>query len=74
MTATVQARLDRETKKILDQLAKRLGWSRSEIVPEAIRMLDTATPKGGRRIIGQGMFPGPKDLATNKKHMEGFGL
>lgn len=24
-------------------------------------------------IIGMGEFDGPTDLATNKKHMEGFG-
>jgi hypothetical protein len=43
MSSYVQARLDRESQKALDQLVK-LGWSRSQAFREGVRLL-----AGGRR-------------------------
>ncbi|MGC2163890.1 MAG: hypothetical protein WA634_18455 [Silvibacterium sp.] len=75
MKTSIQARLDSETQVILERLTKRLGWSPSRIVREGLRLLaqDHRLPSG-TKIIGLGKFnAGPSDLATNKKHMEGFG-
>jgi Arc/MetJ-type ribon-helix-helix transcriptional regulator len=75
MKASVQARLDEETQAALEKLVRRLGWSTSEVVREGIRLVDkrhAAVPR--RKLIGVGKFDsGIPDLATNKRHMEGFG-
>jgi len=75
MKTSVQARLDPELQAILERLTQRLGWSPSRVLREGLRLMDrhyVASPK--KKIIGLGEFDaGPSDLATNKKHMEGFG-
>jgi hypothetical protein len=76
MKATVQARLDAESQEALETLTRRLGISQSEVVRASLRLMvkqHSAPPK--RKFIGLGKFDsGMVDLATNKKHMEGFGL
>ena len=75
MKANVQARLDRESQAALEQLVRRLGWSRSRVVREGLRTLAAVyarRPK--KRVIGVGEFDsGIPDLGTNKKYLEGFG-
>jgi hypothetical protein len=75
MKASVQARLDEETRATLDRLVRRHGWTTSKVVREGIRMLDKHhAPPVRPRLIGIGKYDsGIPDLATNKKHMEGFG-
>lgn len=74
MGATVQARLDDETKAVLEELTRRLGWSASRIVREGIRLLDQVQGRRPRRMIGIGIFAsGVPDRGANKKHLEGFG-
>jgi predicted transcriptional regulator len=75
MGSTIQARLDKDTAKALGELVRRLGWSPSRVVREAVRLL-AVTRLGVRRqrIIGLGEFAsGIKDLGSNKDHMRGFG-
>ena len=76
MNALVQARLDEECQKIMERLVKETGWTPSKVVREGMKLLATChlgkTSK--RKIYGQGKFSsGISDLASNKKHMEGFG-
>lgn len=73
--ATVQARLDNESKKIMEQLVKRTGWSPSQIVREGLRMLAACRlGKDDARIVGLGKFEsGIKDLGSNKEHLKDFG-
>jgi len=73
--ATVQARLDDESKKIMDQLVKRTGWSPSQVVREGLRMLAACRlGKTHPRIVGLGKFDsGIKDLGSNKEHLKDFG-
>jgi hypothetical protein len=77
MSITVQARLDAESEAALKKLMKRLGWSSSQAVREGLQLLVRhyeVSPRKRKKIIGMGEFDaGPIDLATNKKHMEGFG-
>jgi hypothetical protein len=72
----VQARLDEEAQAALDRLVRQHGLKRSDAVREAILLLDKHRSVSARpRMIGIGMVSsGVGDLATNKKHMEGFGV
>jgi antitoxin component of RelBE/YafQ-DinJ toxin-antitoxin module len=76
MTTTVQARLDEETQAALDRLWRQHGLKPSDAVREGIRLLDKHHALPVRpRMIGIGKYDsGIPDLATNKKHMEGFGV
>ena len=75
MPSTIQARLDQPSQKALAKLVKRLGWSPSKVVREGLRLLAACHITDGRRTIhGQGKFAsGVGDLASNKKHLKGFG-
>jgi hypothetical protein len=75
MGTTIQARLDEDSEKILDRLMKQLGWSRSRVVREGLRILAACHPRRGRtKIIGLGKFrSGIPDLGSNKEHLKGFG-
>ena len=75
MGETVQARLDRESRKELDRLVRRLGWSPSRVVREGIRLLAACQTDGApKRVIGLGKFSsGVTDLGSNKAHLKGFG-
>lgn len=75
MRSTIQARLDETSRKTLDRLTQRLGWSASKVVREGLRLLAVChLGNGKRKIIGQGKFAsGIPDLASNKDHLKGFG-
>jgi hypothetical protein len=76
MSNSIHARLDETTAEIRDQLKKSEGWTDSEIVRRGIKLLAAVTPKKTKknRFRGVGKYhSGISDLATNKKHMEGFG-
>jgi hypothetical protein len=75
MASTIQARLDEESRKIMEQLLRSTGWTPSRVVREGLRLLAIChLTKKPRTIIGQGKFPsGVGDLASNKAHLRGFG-
>ena len=75
MGATVQVRLDKESEAALKQLVRANGWTASQAVRDALlKAAEQQKPKQRPRLIGAGYFDsGVTDLATNKKHMEGFG-
>ena len=75
MSRVIQARLDETTEKLCDKLQQQLGWSDSQVVREGIKSLSTLIRTGKtRKIIGQGRCEsGIGDLASNKKHLKGFG-
>ena len=75
MSGVIHARLDTDTDAIRSELQKRLGWSDSEIVREGIKALSALVRSSGKRkIVGLGRFEsGVADLASNKKHLKGFG-
>jgi len=75
MGATVQVRLDKESKAALDQLVRTNGWTASQAVRNSLQeVAEKQKPKPRPRLIGAGCFDsGVTDLAKNKKHMEGFG-
>lgn len=74
MATTVQARLDKQTQVALDRL-RRSGLRTSEVIRKGIHLV-AKEAEGGRqtKLIGIGCVDfGPGDLATNKKHLQGFG-
>jgi hypothetical protein len=75
MGATVQVRLDKESEAALKRLVRANGGTASKAVRESILKADEQLRAKPRpRLIGIGCVSfGPADLATNKKHMEGFG-
>ncbi|MGA3370752.1 MAG: ribbon-helix-helix domain-containing protein [Terracidiphilus sp.] len=76
MAATIQARLDEETQAALERLVRDNGWTASQAIRECIReAAERHTAKPRPRFIGVGEFDsGLGDLATNKKHMQSFGV
>lgn len=75
MKTTVQARLDSESRRNLDRLVRRLGWSPSRVVREALKRMASSYPTNQRRITGLGEFSsGVPDLGSNKEHLKGFGV
>lgn len=72
---TVSFKLPSDLDDALDVLARSRGASRSSVVREALEAL----AKGKRRSVTAlasdlvGSLEGPADLATNKKHMSGYG-
>jgi hypothetical protein len=75
MGKIVHARIDDETRKLVEQVRRQTGWPESEIVRRAIKALACVTVAPGRRkVIGQGRFASSvADLGSNKKHLDGFG-
>jgi hypothetical protein len=75
MKTTVQARLDRRAQVALERLARRTGWSPSRVVREGVHLLAACYGvPSAKRVIGVGRFAsGLPDLASNKKHLRGFG-
>jgi hypothetical protein len=75
MARVVQARLDDDTDKMLDELRRRTRLSDSELVRRAIRSLAVLSPTGGGpRVVGIGRYEsGVADLGSNKRHLKGFG-
>ena len=75
MNATIQARLDDETRAVLKRLVKRNRLTASEIVRKGIHLVaKEAEQPPSLKIAGLGEFDfGPTDIATNKKYLEGLG-
>lgn len=76
--AYIHARLGEEDRAALDALKKTTGQTESEIVRRGLQLV--AQEEGHRRsaleLAGRsvGRFKkGPRDLSTNRKHLEGFG-
>jgi len=75
MGTMVQARFDRKAEAALKKLIRSNGWTTSQALRECVlRVYEQTAAKPRARLVGIGCVDfGPGDLATNKKHMEGFG-
>jgi metal-responsive CopG/Arc/MetJ family transcriptional regulator len=78
MGKTLTVRLDEDLERKLMDRARAMGLTRSEAVREAIRSWVEAEPTSlAERLRRTGLVGrfnlGAGDLATNPKHMEGFG-
>jgi hypothetical protein len=78
MKAFIHARLGEEDRVVLEQLKKSTGCSESEILRRGLHLVAaeerrrrSALELAGRSV---GRFKkGPRDLSTNRKHLQGFG-
>jgi len=78
MKAYIHARLGQEDRAVLEELKESTGRSESEIVRRGLQLVAaeerrrrSALELAGRSV---GRFKrGPRDLSTNRKHLEGFG-
>jgi Arc/MetJ-type ribon-helix-helix transcriptional regulator len=78
MKTYIHARLSREDRTLLDALKETTGHSESELVRRGLRLIlqEVGGQRSALELAGRsvGKFKkGPRDLATNKKHLEGFG-
>ena len=78
MKGYIHARLSKEDSAVLKELKAATGESESQLVRRGLRLvrdvvvgrrsaLDVARNSAGKFKMG------PKDLSTNKKHLDGFG-
>jgi len=72
---TVSFKLPSELDDAIDELARSRGASRSAVVREALESLAKRKKRSVTALAGDlvGSVEGPADLATNKKHMTGYG-
>jgi len=78
MKTYIHARLDPEERAALDELRRKSGQTESELVRRGLRLVAdeersrrSALDLAGRSV---GRFKnGPRDLSTNRKHLDGFG-
>jgi len=76
--AYIHARLGTEERAALNELKAKTGHTESELVRRGLQLVAleerrrrSALDLAGRRV---GRFQkGPRDLSTNRKHLEGFG-
>lgn len=78
MEGFVHARLSKEDLSTLKRLRKATGNSTSDLIRKGLRLLqselDLRASALDRAGTSAGKFHGgPHDLATNKKHLDGFG-
>lgn len=75
MEKVVHARLDAETRRLLERLRRQTGLNDSSLVREGLRALASLTlASPGRMPVGIGKFEsGIPDLGSNRKHLDGFG-
>lgn len=74
----VHARLDEADRAALDELKDATGQTESEIVRRGLQLVaqEERRKRSALELAGQrvGRFKkGPRDLSTNRKHLEGFG-
>jgi predicted transcriptional regulator len=72
---TVSFKLPGDLDDALNDLARARGASRSALVREALESLAKGKRNSVTALAGDlvGSVEGPADLATNRKHMAGYG-
>lgn len=72
---TVSFKLPAELDEALDELARARGTSRSKLVREAIEALAKGKRRSVTAVAGRlvGSVEGPTDLASNPRHLAGYG-
>ena len=78
MKAYIHARLGTEERAALNALKAKTGHSESELVRRGLELvaLEERRRRSALDLAGRsvGRFKkGPRDLSTNRKHLEGFG-
>lgn len=78
MKAYVHARLGDEDRAVLEELKAATGQTESELVRQGLQLVAQEARRGrsaldlAGRSVGR-FTRGPRDLSTNRKHLEDFG-
>jgi len=78
MKTYIHARLGKAEREVLDSLKKATGHSESELVRRGLHLVSkelgrkTSALELAGRSVGR-FTKGPRDLSTDKTHLEGFG-
>lgn len=72
---TVSFKLPAELDEALDEIARRRGTSRSTVVREALEALAKGKRRSITALAGKlvGSVDGPADLASDPRHLSGYG-
>jgi len=72
---TVSFKLPEELDDALSEMARRRNSSRSALVREALEGLEAKERRSVTAVVDEliGALEGPRDLATNPRHMRGYG-
>ena len=78
MKTYIHARLDPEERVELDELRRKTGQTESELVRRGLRLVadEESSRRSALDLAGRsvGRFKkAPRDLSTNRKHLDGFG-
>ncbi|OFW25945.1 MAG: hypothetical protein A3H97_12495 [Acidobacteria bacterium RIFCSPLOWO2_02_FULL_65_29] len=78
MKVYIHARLGEQDRAVLEALKQSTGRTESELVRRGLRLVaaEESQPRSALELAGPsvGKFKkGPKDLSTNRKHLDGFG-
>ena len=78
MKAYIHARLGDEDRAVLEKLKRSTGRSESEIVRRGLKLVadEERRRRSALDLAGRGVGrfkKGPRDLSTNRRHLEGFG-
>lgn len=78
MKTYIHARLSPADRAVLEELKKSTGHTESDLVRRGLQLVSKELRRkpSARELAGRsvGRFPnGPRDLASNKKHLKGFG-
>jgi hypothetical protein len=78
MKAYIHARLGKEDRALIEKLKTATGQTESEIVRRGLQLVaqEARQRRSALDLVGSsvGRFKrGPRDLSTNRKHLEGFG-
>ena len=78
MKASIHARLGDEDRVVLEELKQSTGRSESELVRRGLQLVaaEERRRRSALELAGRGVGrfkKGPRDLSTNRKHLQGFG-
>ena len=74
MRPTGHVVLDSDSQRLLERLARDLGWSPSRVMQESLRLLAACHGRPRRKIAGMGKFRScVRDLGGSKARFKNFG-
>ena len=78
MKSYIHSRLKQEDRDLLDELRRVTGESESTLVRKGLKLLYEREAERRKSVLALGgksigkFKKGPRDLSSNKKHLEGF--
>lgn len=74
MVGAGQVKVDPDSQRLLEGLARQLGWDPARVVGEALQLLAACHGHSRRKMGGVGKFHSRvHDLGSNKANLKNFG-